>query len=71
MIGYKTFKSEQELLEWQESEAPKIFQVSPLVLNMSGTVEALIPAEDDPNPQCVDMNTVIGCFVLYEVVPTT
>ena len=57
MIGYKTFKSEQELLEWQEAEAPKIFQVSPLVLNMKGVAD----------PQCVDMNTAIGCFVLYQV----
>jgi hypothetical protein len=57
MIGYKTFKSEQEFLDWQEAEAPKIFQVSPLVLNMKGVAD----------PQCVDMNTAIGCFVLYQV----
>jgi hypothetical protein len=57
MIGYKVFDSEHSLVEWQKRELPKIYQITPLVLNFGGTAE---------NTR-IDMTTGVGCFVIYEM----
>lgn len=57
IIGYKTFLTEDEFVAWQQETKRKIFQVSPLVMEVSGGV--------GETGRDIEAKTTIGCFVTY------
>jgi len=64
ILGYKTFKNNDEFVKWQLDQRPKLFQVSPIVMGMDGNEKS----KSAVGSQCVfDLQTNVGVFVTFEV----
>lgn len=59
ILGFKTFSTEIDFINWQKEDDRNIAQVSPLVFSMKANISETETAVH------ADVNA--GCFVLYSI----
>lgn len=58
ILGFKTFTTEDEFAEWQRHAKRDVYQIAPMVMNVSGGAD---------ESGTIQAKTVIGCFVTYKL----